>query len=238
MTRRVRLFPLNAVLFPGAVLNVHVFEPRYKQMLTECIDAGEGFGVALIADGAETGDADVVPHTIGSFAEIIEVMPLPFGRYYVSTIGRRRFRIRAIVSREPFLTVDAEFIDDEPFDDDDEMRRLADGVRRRYAEYRELLVEFSGEEAAPALPADPCEASYLVGDGLQIAPANKQRLLELDDTKARLHAELTFLQRALPQLRSLTHRRRDELEKRKEHGESRSYRADQERFFGKSFSLN
>src|ERR1700759_5549449 len=86
MNRRLRLFPLNAVLFPGAVLNLHVFEPRYKQLINECLETGEGFGVALIAEGSEAGDPDVKPCDIGSIAEIVEVQPLPFGRYFISTI--------------------------------------------------------------------------------------------------------------------------------------------------------
>src|SRR5579875_3684675 len=114
MSRRLRLFPLNAVLFPGAVLNLHIFEPRYKQMITECIESGEGFGVALIADGSEAGDPNVQPHAIGSIAEIVEVQPLPFGRYYISTVGRTRFRIREVISREPYMLADVEELDDDP----------------------------------------------------------------------------------------------------------------------------
>src|SRR5690348_12111925 len=83
MSTRLRLFPLNAVLFPGAVLNLHVFEPRYKQMIGECLETGEGFGVVLIREGQEAGDPSVEPHQIGSLAEITEVTQLPFGRYYV-----------------------------------------------------------------------------------------------------------------------------------------------------------
>src|SRR5246127_4713801 len=110
MSRRLRLFPLNAVLFPGAVLNLHIFEPRYKQLINECLESGEGFGVALIAEGAEAGDPNVTPHEIGSIAEIVDVQPLPFGRYFISTIGRERFRIVDVVSREPYLTADVETI--------------------------------------------------------------------------------------------------------------------------------
>ena len=113
MPRRLRLFPLNAVLFPGAALNLHIFEARYKQMINECLESGEGFGVALIADGAEAGDPNVTPHDVGSIAEIVDVQPLPFGRFYISTVGRARFRITEIVSREPYLTVSAELLEDD-----------------------------------------------------------------------------------------------------------------------------
>jgi hypothetical protein len=66
----------------------------------------------------------------------------------------------------------------------------------------------------------------------------KQRLLEITDTKARLRAELDFLERLLPQLRKLLERRRVELREREENGEDLSYRSEQEQYFGKFFSQN
>lgn len=237
MSTPLRLFPLNAVLFPGAVLNLHVFEPRYKQMIGECLESGEGFGVVLIREGQEAGDPSVEPHQIGSVAEIVEVTPLPFGRYYVSTIGRQRFRIREIVSREPYLTVDAEFVDDAG-GDEHELARLKDGVRDAFLEYADLLVQAGGREANVDLPGDPQTTSFLVGDALQIADTIKQRLLEMSSTKQRLSLELGFLRRLLPQLRKMIAKRAVELQTRKERGEAEPHRGEQERYFGKYFSVN
>lgn len=237
MSRRLRLFPLNAVLFPGAVLNLHVFEPRYKQMINECLETGESFGVALIAEGAEAGDPNVMPHDIGSIAEIVDVQPLPFGRYFISTVGRERFRIQEIVSRDPYLTVEAELIE-EDFTEDQEIEELLPPLRALFDEYLEMLVEFSGQETSIELPGDAQSTSYLIGDTLQVAEAVKQRLLELNDTKQRLRAEYDFLEKLMPQLRRLLERRREELENRQEDGEDTAYRADQQRYFGKFFSAN
>jgi Lon protease-like protein len=238
MSRRLRLFPLNSVLFPGAVLNLHIFEPRYKQMINECLESGEGFGVTLIADGAEAGDPNVLPHDIGSVAEIIEVQPLPYGRYFISTVGRDRFRIREVVSREPYLIADVEMIDEPVPQPDREVDELLPALRSRFEEYVAMLVEFSGQESEVDLPDDPQSTSFLIGDMLQVAERVKQRLLELQDTKARLRAEFDFLERLLPQLRRLLERRRSELQAREERGEESAYRTDQEKYFGKFFSLN
>jgi Lon protease-like protein len=241
MGRRLRLFPLNSVLFPGAVLNLHIFEPRYKQMITECLESGEGFGVALIADGAEAGDPNVQPHDIGSVAEIVDVQPLPFGRYYISTVGGDRFRIKEVVSREPYLIADVEIIEEEENEgerDDRELIELLPAVRELFEEYVTMLVEFSGQDNAIDLPDDAQRTSFMIGDMLQVAERVKQRLLEAIDTKSRLQAELDFLERLLPQLRRLLERRRTELEARREHGEDQSYRVHQEKYFGKFFSLN
>lgn len=238
MARRLRLFPLNSVLFPGAVLNLHIFEPRYKQMINECLESGEGFGVTLIAEGAEAGDPNVLPHDVGSIAEILDVQPLPFGRYFISTVGRKRFRIREVISREPYLVADVDVIDEPEVPDDREVSELLPAVRRRFEEYIAMLVEFSGQDSYIDLPEDPQGTSYLIGDMLQVAERVKQRLLEISDTKARLRAELDFLERLLPQLSKLLERRRVELREREENGEDLSYRSEQEQYFGKFFSQN
>jgi Lon protease-like protein len=231
--RQLRLFPLNAVLFPGAVLNLHVFEPRYKQMIHECLQSGEGFGVALIAEGAEAGDPSVIPHSVGSVAEIVDVQPLPFGRYFISTIGRERFRIRKILSREPYLTVEADVMEEEP--GSREMPSLLEDVRALFDQYVDLLVEFSGEHRDMELPSDASATSFVIGDSLHVAESVKQRILELDGADARLSAEGEFLRRLLPQLRKVLERRRERAVRTARPDPNR---AQQEEYFGRYFSVN
>jgi Lon protease-like protein len=237
MSTRLRLFPLNAVLFPGAVLNLHVFEPRYKQMIGECLETGEGFGVVLIRDGEEAGDPSVEPHQVGSTAEIVDVTPLPFGRFYISTVGRERFRIRRIVSRDPYLTVDVDVL----HETDDDASQIADveqRVRAIFLQYLDLLAQFTGERSNVDLPSDARGVSYAVADTLQVADAVKQRLLEIDSTKQRLRTELAFIRRLLPQMRALLERRDAERKAKAERGEDEPHRTEQERYFGKYFSSN
>ncbi|MFN2460220.1 MAG: LON peptidase substrate-binding domain-containing protein [Candidatus Velthaea sp.] len=234
---QLRLFPLNTVLFPGAVLNLHVFEPRYRQMISECLAANEAFGVVLIREGQEAGDPAVLPHEIGTTAEICDVTPLPAGRYYISTTGRRRFRIARVVKREPYLLVDVEYLDEE-FEDDTAIGELSDEVRGEFREYLRLLVEFSGTSADVDVPADPVDASFLIGDALQVADTIKQRLLELSNTHERLSAELAFLRRLLPQLRTLLQRKADHAPVERDDAPGGTFRTHQEQFFGKHFSAN
>ena len=237
---RLRLFPLNTVLFPGAVLNLHVFEERYRRMIAECLDANEAFGVVLIRDGQEAGDPDVTPHEVGTTAEISEVTPLPAGRYYLSTIGGRRFRIDRIISREPYLMAEVEFLEDADDDADARASELTHRVLREFREYARLLVAFSGRDSEVEIPHDPIDASYVVGDALQVADALKQRLLELRTAEARLAAELGFLRRLLPQLRSLLERKKaqEKPEILRDDAPGGEFRTHQERWFGKHFSLN
>jgi Lon protease-like protein len=238
MAARLRLFPLNAVLFPGAALNLHVFEPRYKQMIGECLEEGEPFGVVLIREGKEAGDPSVEPHQVGSIAEIVEVTPLPFGRFYLSTLGRQRFRIRKILSRDPYLTVEVETLEEPRGEDAGELADLQERVREAFLDYLELLAQFTGEPANADLPDDPASVSYSIAAALQIADTVKQRLLEINSTKQRLTMELGFLRRLLPQMRELLDQREQERQARAERGEDDAYRNDQERYFGKYFSVN
>jgi Lon protease-like protein len=237
-TNRLRLFPLNAVLFPGAVLNLHIFEPRYKQMVSECLQGGEPFGVCLIREGDEAGDPNVMPYEVGTTAEIGDVTPLENGRYYISSVGRRRFKVERIVAREPFLTVEVSYIPEDKAEDPGAMDSLLREIRAVFRDYLRLLVEFSGMHADIDLPEDPVDASFLIGDALQVADSMKQRLLELSSTEQRLTVELGFLRRLLPQLRSLLERKRETPQAQHAAAPGGSFRTNQEKFFGKHFSLN
>lgn len=62
---RIPLFPLRAVLFPGATTSLHVFEPRYREMVGRCLEHEEPFGVCLILDGEEVG-GPATPHRVGT----------------------------------------------------------------------------------------------------------------------------------------------------------------------------
>jgi Lon protease-like protein len=235
---RLRLFPLNTVLFPGAVLNLHIFEPRYKQMVTECLEGGEAFGVCLIRDGDEAADRAAMPYDVGTTAEIGDVTPLDNGRYYISTVGRRRFRVEAVIEREPYLMVEVSYLHEDPPSEAATIESLVREIRAVFRDYLRLLVEFSGMHAEIELPDDPVEASFLIGDALQVADTMKQRLLELSSTEQRLTVELGFLRRLLPQLRSLLERKRESPATQPTAAPGGTFRSTQEKFFGKHFSLN
>jgi len=236
MRRRLRLFPLNTVLFPDAALSLHVFEPRYRQMIEECVRLGEHFGVVLIASGTETGDPNVRPHAVGTVAEILEVARLPFERYYVAAIGGQRFRIHGIVDRDPFLTADVETVEETAPNVDDELAAVVAVVRELFAEYRVLLAVVSGKDVDGEILQEPTGLSFAVADTLAVSQSLKQRLLEIDDTGDRLRSEKAFLERALPRLQGIVERRRvgGEIEA----AQNRTDRGHQERYFGKFFSAN
>jgi Lon protease-like protein len=174
---------------------------------------------------------------VGTLAEITDITPLGGGRFYVSTRGKRRFRIHEVTERKPCLCANVTYLDEEESDDPERSLELLEEIHLIFAEYLRLLVDFSGVRAEVRIPGNPTFASFLIADTLQVADTMKQRLLEIVDTEKRLTIELEFLRRLLPQLRGVLERRK-ELPPSRDEQRSKMLRSDQERHFGKFFSLN
>ena len=102
------LFPLPIVLVPTERIPLHIFEPRYLELITECHESGEEFGLVLA-----TGDGAV--HEIGTRAAVLEVLEvLDDGRLNVVVEGRDRFRLLELTSERSFKTAVVEPVVDEP----------------------------------------------------------------------------------------------------------------------------
>ena len=105
------MFPLGTVLFPYAVLPLHVFEPRYRALTEHCL-AGDGcFGVVLIERGSEVGGGDT-RFAVGTVARIARAGQLPDGRYVLATVGTQRFRVREWLPDDPYPLAEVDLLDD------------------------------------------------------------------------------------------------------------------------------
>ncbi len=113
----IPLFPLNIVLFPGMVLPLHIFEPRYRQMIADCQRQELEFGVVLVQ--AESTFMREEPHAIGTMAEIRDLDRLEDGRLNIIAMGTHRFRILSQHRKKPYLSGLVEFYEDisEPLED-------------------------------------------------------------------------------------------------------------------------
>src|SRR5256885_5055801 len=102
MARGLPFFPPPIVLLPAAPQPLHIFEPRYRQLLQDCLAADRRFGITHVAPGPTPG-ADPAPSTggVGCVAPIRSNQPLPHGRAHVLTVGERRFGLRGWVSSPP-----------------------------------------------------------------------------------------------------------------------------------------
>lgn len=182
------LFPLQTVLFPGAVLPLRVFEARYMDLATRCLKDGSVFGVNLIAEGAEVG-APAVPHAVGVTARIVEWDMPQNGMLNIIARGERRYRIlRTEVGPNGLLLAAVEWLaepDAGPLPDDDAL--LATLLR--------AIVEDAGDVRFPP-PHDFADAGWVgmrFAELLPIPVRAKQRLLELDDPHERLALIHIFL---------------------------------------------
>jgi len=191
----------SGLLVPGQVLPLHIFEPRYRQLVAELVDGAAGpatgpeFGVVAIREGHEVGaEAVRALHEVGTTARLQTVQQYPDGRYDIATLGTRRFRIAALDHRAPYLRADVAFLPERP---GDAAAALAPAVRRELCQYRERLAALGSLDAIDPddLPDDPAALSYLVVTATVLDRADRQRLLECPDDAARLRAGLALLRR-------------------------------------------
>ncbi len=97
------MFPLGTVLFPYGVLPLHVFEPRYRALVADCLAAPDGpeFGVVLIERGSEVGGGDT-RFDVGTVARIVDASAFDDGRYALATVGTRRLRVLRWLPDDPY----------------------------------------------------------------------------------------------------------------------------------------
>ena len=182
--RRLPLFPLNVVLFPNAVLPLHVFEERYKVMVQRCLDGDSLFGVVLIKSGAEVGEP-AEPHSMGTVAHIERVDRLDGGRLVLGVKGQSRFRIIELSQLQPYLEAEVEVLDDdeEVTVSPQDLQDVRDGVTRHV---RLLLGIRGGWLREAQMPDDPIALSFFVAAMVQVGLPEKQALLEEASTVKRL----------------------------------------------------
>jgi len=189
MSETLPMFPLGAVLFPSAVLPLHVFEPRYRALAEACLAGEPEFGVVLIERGSEVGGGDV-RFRVGTVARIVEAAQLPDGRYVLATVGTQRFRIDSWLTEDPYPRAEVTRIEEpEPVPDVAlELRR--DEVERLLIRVLAMRAELGEPSAGIDVQLDPDSlfASFGVAALAPIGPLDGQRLLELDDPGARLEA--------------------------------------------------
>lgn len=197
MSFELPLFPLNVVLFPGMALPLHIFEPRYRLMITRCLESDKTFGVTLIAEGEE-GQMNTSPSLVGTAAEIIEATPFPDGRMNLQTIGRRRFRVISVREEDDYLIGLVEWLDD--VESERAVPAYTIKVRAILERYLKLLMlnaKVSGLEVETVdIPRDPATLSLTVAALLTLSNEEKQDLLEMTSTAARLSYEYALLRRA------------------------------------------
>jgi len=180
------LFPLDVVLLPGTPLPLHIFEPRYKEMIRECLATNAPFGVVR---ALEEGMAEV-----GCTAEIVSVTKeYSDGRMDLVAEGRKRFEVLELKRERAFLQAEVLLVPDEP-------GAAAEEDRARAIRVHLEILSLAGAVQDLAA-ADPSELSFYLAGSLPLDLDFKQSLLAMRSESDRIQAVAVYLESILPNLR-------------------------------------
>jgi len=189
------LFPLDLVLLPGVPLPLHIFEPRYKEMIGECLTQQRPFGVVRSKEGEGVAE-------IGCTAEILTVTKeYPDGRMDIVTQGRERFEVMEIRQDRAFLQAEVLYLEDQP--GTPTSAEIAEALRL----HNEILTLAGAEPEPPSAGENPQLSFHLAG-ALPLDLDFKQALLEMKSEAERLQGINSYFQALLPNLRRTLHVRR------------------------------
>jgi len=196
--KQLPLFPLPVVLFPGVPLPLHIFEPRYRQMLDDIRITNNLFGLAYFDSSTSELDVPAVGQ-IGCVAEVTETQTFPDGRSNVLTIGVIRYRIESYVEDgDPYFVARVQFFEDDE-EDENVLTEAAAEVAETFTRIAQAVRTINDERAI--LPdisdTEPQRLSFLVAAAMEVEVEIKQRLLELRSTSERLQQLRRLLNQAV-----------------------------------------
>jgi Lon protease-like protein len=188
---RLPIFPLNAVVFPGVTVPLHVFEDRYRALVHHLLTIAEKpdrlFGIVAIREGYEVGTHGVQSvHRVGCVVQMTSVEPYPDGRFDIEVVGRRRLRMDGLDTSGAYLVGDVETVEEPP---DTSAAAMAEATRTRetFEEYRRRLSDLRGDEVLDGtLPRDPMYLSYSLAATCLLTLQERQSLLESPSAIERL----------------------------------------------------
>lgn len=211
LPRVLPLFPLPVVLLPGAVMPLHLFEPRYRRLLGDCLAGERRFGLVHLPPGTE--ERALPAGQVGCVATIEHAEPLADGRSNILVRGGERFAFARFATSEAPYHV-GEVV---PFDDEPEphlaVALVADEVRMLFARVvRSLRAADGGSATPPPLPEEPDAVAFAIGALIDLDADGRQRLLASRSAIGRLRTLQQLLARAAETLelrRAVEHRRDD-----------------------------
>ena len=186
----IPVFPLKTVLFPGSLLPLRIFEPRYMDMTKSCLREDKPFGVCLIREGEEVG-APAIPEQIGCLAKITDWDMQQQGILNIQVHGLQRFTIQTLQHDDNGLIMATIFnVPAEPPQPVPESLQSCVAVLRR-------IVQEVGEDRfqAPLKYDDAAWVGYRLAEMLPIKLSARQDMLEMNDSITRLQILSSFLKK-------------------------------------------
>jgi len=180
------LFPLDLVLLPGTPLPLHIFEPRYKEMIGECLEQKKVFGILRVLS---EGLAD-----IGCTAEIVAVTKTyDDGRMDIVTRGRQTFELLSVNQERSFLRGEILYLPDEP------QAPTSEETARAIELHKQILTLANAQQDLP--DSDDSPLSYHLAGSLPLDPDFKQKMLSLRSEAERMRIIISYFENILPSLR-------------------------------------
>jgi len=205
MGEMLPLFPLGAVLYPGMVLPLHIFEERYRQLVRDLLDRAEPrrFGVIAIRKGRETGiDGVHSLYEIGCTATLRRVERHKDGRFDIVTVGTGQFRLLRLDHTRPYLQGEVEMLTGEPVDPAVAGPAVR-VIQAAFREYLDALTEWGGATVRlEELPDEPELLSFIVAAAMVIDLPEHQAMLAESDTLRRMAMQRALLSRETAMLRT------------------------------------
>lgn len=196
--KELPIFPLPLVLFPGVPLPLHIFEPRYRQMLSDIRVTNNLFGISYFDASTSERELPSAGH-VGCVAEVTETQALPDGRSNILTIGVTRYRLEEYLDHgDPYLLARVSFFEDEE-EDNELLHESSQEVAETFMRIARAVRTINDERAS--LPdisnTEPQRLSFLVAAAMEVDTDVKQELLELRSTSERLRRLRDMLGRAV-----------------------------------------
>jgi Lon protease-like protein len=191
ITQTIPLFPLDIVLFPGMVLPLHIFEPRYRQMVQDCIADGQPFGMVWVE--REPVQLDPTQPLVGTMAMITDVDLLEDGRFNINAVGYERFLLQSISYDEPYLVGHIAGFPSIGAESED-ARGYFKPLSRLLRDYLKLLGRAAEQEVKlDPLPDDPTSLAFVVAILYQCENWRKQQLLAVESIPDLMREEIELL---------------------------------------------
>lgn len=183
------IFPLGVVLYPNEQLPLHIFEPKYREMIARCIEEDRPFGIVLFDEGEMS--------EVGSTAAIVNVVTrYEDGRMDILIEGRRRFRVIRLYPENPYFTAEVELLSDPP---EAPKRELTE---RAITQHMKLL-ELAGRTVRPSLYQNVRDVSFVMAHNAGLTLRQKQKVLELPGENDRIAYLVDHFEELIPKVEQM-----------------------------------
>jgi Lon protease-like protein len=196
---RLPIFPLGLVLFPGTALPLHIFEPRYRQLIAD-IGIGGRFGILLAVPSL--AERELPPGHAGCIAELTQAKMLPDGRSNITVVGRERFTLERFVDDDaPYHVAEVQGFGDSTADAPVALVVAGEEVAARFKRVVAAVRILATDDAPPpSLPDDPAALPFAIGAMIDLELGQRQELLAEPSPARRLAMIDAVLRKVLPDL--------------------------------------